>query len=97
MKKEDSHALQAFEVKVRTLLESYKRLQEENERLRCALDAKKEEAQRALVETDEIKRKMEQLKMAKMLTLSNDDLGKAKAQIERLIRKVDKCIAMLGV
>lgn len=97
MKKEDALALKAFEVKVRTLLDCYKNLQKENADLRAMLEMKERERLQTIEATNKIKREFEYLKMAKMLTVSNNDLGKAKSEIDKLIRKIDKCMALLNV
>ena len=37
------------------------------------------------------------LKLARMMTVNGEDLQSAKNRLSRLIREVDKCIALLNV
>lgn len=97
MTKEEENELRTFETRVRQLLLAYNALKAENRRLQEALAAREE----ALAAAGETARRLQEdyarLRMAKMMAISNGDLKEARQRIDRLVREVDKCIALLGV
>ena len=58
---------------------------------------KYEEAARILKEENEqLKKQYEELRTATTLKLSKDDIRQTKLYVSRLIREIDKCIALLS-
>lgn len=96
MTHEEEQTLHTFETRVRQLLLQYGKLREENAKLQetCA------NLEQRLATAQEAKRQaeldLESLKIAKMMAISNEDLAAAKRHIEKLIRKVDRCLALMG-
>ena len=88
--------LTTFETRVRQMILRFQELKKENE----ALSAKVSENEQAI---EDLKAKLSQadddytsLKMAKMLEITDGDLEGAKARVAKLIREVNKCIAIIS-
>jgi predicted RNase H-like nuclease (RuvC/YqgF family) len=85
-----------FQTRVRDLLLRFQQLKKENEDL-CAVVEKNEqdikELQAKLAQADN---DYNTLKMAKMMEITDGDLEGAKARVAKLIRDVNKCIAILS-
>jgi predicted nucleic acid-binding Zn-ribbon protein len=88
--------LATFETRLRQMILRFQELKEENQKL-CDLVSKNEQ------DLSQLRAKLEQqqsdyqsLKMAKMIEISDADLGGAKERLSKLIRDVNKCIAILS-
>lgn len=90
MTAEEAHTLRQFEARVRQLIMRHQSLVQENEELRAQLDTSN-------TRLTEIEKQYATLKMAKMVEISSTDTEAAQRRIAKLIREVDKCIAMLNV
>ena len=87
--------LATFEARIQKLIRRFKDLRQENDEL-YAMVNKNEEDIKAL--KDMVSKKEEDLnalKMAKMLEITDGDLDVAKERLSKLIRDVNKCIALL--
>jgi len=87
--------LATFEARIQKLIRRFKDLRQENDEL-YAMVSKNEEDIKAL--KDMVSKKEEDLnalKMAKMLEITDGDLDVAKERLSKLIRDVNKCIALL--
>jgi len=47
-------------------------------------------------EIEVLESKYQSLKLAKTITLSSDDVNNARLQISRMVREIDKCVALLN-
>ena len=88
--------LSTFETRVRQMLLRFQELKKENEELyqmveKNEQDIKLLQEKLALTEKD-----YDALKMAKMMEITDGDLQGAKDRLAKLIREVNKCIAVLG-
>lgn len=97
MTKEEESALRLFETRVRQLILKYKELEKENQELYEIVDEKEQALKTANAEIDKLKSEYENLKLAKMIDISSQELGDAKSKVAKLIRDIDKCIALLNV
>lgn len=72
------------------------KLKSENSKLKIQLTEKEESIEALVHQVERLNTKYENLKMARVLS-SQDEQGaeKAKARLAKLVRDVDKCIAML--
>lgn len=89
-------ALSTFETRVRQMILRFQELKKENEQLQTLVekneqDVKALRAQLTLADND-----YQSLKMAKMMEITDGDLESAKARIAKMIREVNKCIAILS-
>ena len=97
MTKEEESALRLFETRVRQLILKYNELEKENQELYAMVDEKDRALQVANAEINKLKEEYENLKLAKMIDISSQELGDAKSKVTKLIRDIDKCIALLNV
>lgn len=97
MTKEQEIELFNFEARVRQLMLAYK----EQCSLIKTLKDQLAESEQHLVEAAErfnnLQKDYERLKTARMIEVSGEDVKDSRARITKLIREVDKCIALLDV
>ena len=96
MNRSDLQALRSFESEVRQLLAAYKQQQEELQRLRVLLGSKDEEIGKLQSSLRSFERAYSNLKIARMLEVSDGDIRTTKLRITRLVREVNKCIRLLS-
>ncbi len=97
MTKEEEYALRTFETRVRQLILKYKEIEQENQELYSMVDEKEQELKKAQQQIEQLKRDYANLKMARVIEVSGEDVNDAKSRINKLVREVDKCIALLNV
>ena len=97
MTAQEEQALHLFETRVRQLILSYQKLAQDNQRLQQELVDKQQALDEALAQNQQINMDYNNLKLARMMTVNGEDLQSAKNRLSRLIREVDKCIALLNV
>ena len=97
MTKEEEILLRKFETRVRQMILQYKELEAENRELYELEDQKERELEQAKAETETVRRDYANLKLAKMIEIGDNDLKNAKTRLSKLVRDVDKCIALLNV
>ena len=97
MTKEEESALRLFETRVRQLILRYKELETENLELHAQVEEKDQALQTVTAENEKLRNDYATLKLAKMIEINNKELGDAKARVSKLIREIDKCIALLNV
>jgi len=88
--------LTEFEVQVRQLMFMYETLKLENGELKQQLAGKNEEILQASEEIKLLKAKYDNLKMARIIEVRQDDFKGAKRRLSKLVREVEKCIALLN-
>jgi predicted RNase H-like nuclease (RuvC/YqgF family) len=86
----------AFETRVRQMIYHFKELKEENEALRAQINTNKQEIENLQAKLTQAANDYNSLKMAKMLEISDGDLDVAKNRIQKMIKDVNKCIAILS-
>ena len=97
MTAQEEQALHLFETRVRQLILSYQKLAQDNQRLQQELVEKQQALDEALAQHQQLNMDSNNLKLARMMTVNGEDLQSAKNRLSRLIREVDKCIALLNV
>ena len=97
MTAQEEQALHLFETRVRQLILSYQKLAQDNQRLQQELVEKQQALDEALAQNQQLNMDYNNLKLARMMTVSGEDLQSAKNRLPRLSREVDKCIALLNV
>lgn len=86
----------AFETRLRQMILRFQELKKENEEL-YAMVAKNEQDIKLLQEKlEQGQNDYQSLKMAKMIKITDGDLDGAKERLSKLIRDVNKCIAILS-
>ena len=97
MTKEDEITLHELESRVRQLILQYQDLKTENIRLREAIAEKNNAIKASSNEINALKESYNLLQTAKMMEIGDEDIKTTKAKLDRLIREIDKCIALLNV
>ena len=96
MTEEDKRLLNTFEGRLRNLLFLFEEQKKEIASLRHLLEEK--EAAIARMESDrkELESRYANLKMARIISINDTELNDTKKRLTRLVREVDKCIALLN-
>ena len=85
-----------FQTRVRDLLERFRQLKQENADLLKTVEKNEQDIKALQDKLDQAGRDYESLKLAKMMEITDGDLESAKARIAKMIREVNKCIAILS-
>ena len=95
MTSEEEKTIKTLETRTRQLILKFQQIQEENEELRSELVTKDKQLIEVKQKNQQLEANYADLKMAKMLEIGDTDLSAAKQRMNRLVRDVDKCIALL--
>lgn len=96
MTEKDEKLLADFELRMKQLMYLCDALTEENKTLRKELSNKNTIVENLSVEMEHLKKKYDNLKFAKALSSQNEEeMLKSKKKLSKLVRDVDKCIALL--
>ncbi|GHS99445.1 hypothetical protein FACS189421_09920 [Bacteroidia bacterium] len=96
MTEEQSKLLYVFEDRVHQLIGLCDGLKQENSDLRLQLEVFKQSQATLEQENKTIKVKYDNLKMARIISVQQDDFKGAKSRLSKLVKEVDKCIALLN-
>lgn len=88
--------LTTFETRVRQLILRIQELKKENEVLSTMVSENEQVIADLNAKLSQADRDYSTLKMAKMLEITDGDLEGAKARVSKMIREVNKCIAILS-
>ncbi len=94
---QEEQALHRFETRVRQLILSYRELQAENQQLKKAVSDGKAAMEELRRENKALQADYNNLKLARMIAVNSEDQQAAKNRLAKIIREVDKCIALLKV
>ena len=94
---QEEQALHRFETRVRQLILSYRELQAENQQLKKAVSDGKASMEELRRENKALQADYNNLKLARMIAVNSEDQQAAKNRLAKIIREVDKCIALLNV
>lgn len=97
MTREEEIALHNFEALVRQLMAAYAKEVRTNAALQKELESCRRKISGLQEEMDDKGQRYEELRTARILEVSGDDVRQSKAKIAQLIRDIDRCIAMLDV
>ena len=97
MTAEEEKILHLFETHVRQLIIKHKDTLEHNKELNQALTEEKTRVQELEQRIATLERQYANLKMAKMIEITTAENQAAQKRINKLIREIDKCIALLNV
>jgi hypothetical protein len=96
MTERETVLLQEFKDKLDKLIEVHLKVKNENIRLEVELSAMKEQLLLLTLQNNEMIKKHENLKLAKSLIGADEDSHNAKIKINKIVREIDQCIAMLN-
>ena len=93
---ESEKALATFQTRVRQMILQFKELKKENEELYAMIEKNEQDINQLKANIAQHERDYQSLKMAKMIEITDGDLQGAKDRLAKLIRDVNKCIAVLS-
>ena len=93
---QNEKTLAAFEARVRQLILRFQELKKENEDLYAMVEKNEQDMKDLQARLAQADSDYNTLKMAKMMEITDGDLESAKARVAKLIRDVNKCIAILS-
>ena len=88
--------LATFETRIRQMLLRFQELKKENMDLYGMLEKNEQELTQLRQKLEQKQSDYNSLKMAKMIEITDGDLAGAKDRLSKLIRDVNKCIAILS-
>jgi predicted RNase H-like nuclease (RuvC/YqgF family) len=91
-----NQSLTTFETRVRQMILRFQELKKENENLQALVEKNGQDIQDLQVKLTQADQDYNSLKMAKMMEITDGDLEGAKARLTKLIRDVNRCIAILS-
>ncbi|MBQ9678786.1 MAG: hypothetical protein IJV44_11690 [Prevotella sp.] len=86
----------AFETRLRQMILRFQELKKENEDLYAEMSKNEQAIQELRDKLEQGQHDYDSLKMAKMIEITDGDLDGAKERLSKLIRDVNKCIAILS-
>ncbi len=96
MTEKDQAIIANFESKLGRLMDVYTQLAAENAVLRERMEQQAEELERLRKQYDELSTSYSDLKLAKIISVNDTELGDTQRRLSKLVREVDKCIALLN-
>lgn len=97
MTAEEEKLMRILEARITQLILDFKDLESKNAILAEQLQKTEVALTELQVEQEELKAAYESLKIAKMIEISDTDMKNAKSRLSKLVREVNKCIALLNV
>jgi len=88
--------ISSFENKLQKLISEYESLKNQNAFLQAELDRKENEVKHAHKKELEIQESYDHLRMARYLNVSPKEQKISKQYINKLVREIDKCLALLN-
>ena len=85
-----------FETRVRQMILQYQQLKKENMQVQQQIGEQATEIEELKARVTQADNDYNSLKMARMLEITDGNLDEAKERLSRMIRQVNKCIAILS-
>ena len=92
----DEFVIENFESKLSRLMEAYTLLSDENTALREQLSTQSVELGKAREQYSLLEKSYSDLKLAKIISIDDEEFGNTQKRLSKLVREVDKCIALLN-
>ncbi len=96
MTEEDKKLLSTFEARLRHLLYEYQQLKQRNEDLKAVIRKKDEIIEEMQSNYNNLNTKYANLKLAKIISINDSEAKDTKQRLSKLVREIDKCIALLN-
>ena len=96
MTEEDKKLLSTFDARLRHFMYLHDELKHENAKLKLLLAERDEEIKRVENSRKELEVMYTNLKMARTISIHDKDISDTKQRLSKLVREVDKCIALLN-
>ncbi len=76
-------------------MSEYQSLQEQNAELKAELERKHTDLMHAHQDVLELRKNYDHLRIARNLGISQEDRNESKQRINKMVREIDKCLALL--
>jgi len=96
MSAEQAEILEVIHHKIHSIKERLKAAREENELLKKENEDLQQAIRRKQVLIEELEHKNQQLTLVKSIMVDSEDAHDARIRINRIVREIDKCIALLN-
>jgi predicted nuclease with TOPRIM domain len=96
MTDQEKNLLIDFKGKVKHLIANHESLKQEKHQLHGKIGDLETSINKLKQANSILSQKYENLKLAKMLIASDDETKDAKSKIQKIVREIDKCIALLN-
>ena len=96
MTDQEKNLLVDLRIKVKQIIAKHETIKQEKSQLFEKIGDLEETINQLRQENRSLEQKYENLKLAKMLVASDDENKDAKSRIQKLVREIDKCIALLN-
>ena len=96
MTEEQLKIIRNFEIRVHQVLLLCDKLKEENANLQSQLVVQKGINESLINENSQLQIKYDNLKVARMISVSRNDFKATKSRLSKLVREVDRCIDLLN-
>ena len=96
MTEEDKKLLSTLETQLRHLIFLHDEIKRENAGLKRLLEIEKLKNEKVQAQYDELEVSYTNLKTATAISLNSSDVKETKLRLSKLVREVDKCIALLN-
>ena len=96
MTDEGKQLLNTFETRLRHLIYLHEHQRRENAELKRQIAEQEETRRKMQADYDELNRRYNDLKTATAISLDGSDVKETKQRLTKLVREVDKCIALLN-
>jgi predicted nucleic acid-binding Zn-ribbon protein len=93
---QNEKTIAAFESRVRQMILRFQELKKENKELYAMVEKNEKDIKKMQEKLTQSANDYNSLKMAKMMEITDGDLQGAKDRLSKLIRDVNKCIAILS-
>lgn len=97
MTAEEEKLTRILEARITQLILEFKDLETQNAALTERIAKEKATSAELRTQLEELQAAYENLKIAKMIEISDMDMKNAKSRLSKLVREVNKCIALLNV
>jgi chromosome segregation ATPase len=96
MTEEDKKLLTTFEARLRHFMYLHDQLKDENARLQALLSDKESLLDQTRRQYADLEARYADLKIARTISVTDQDIADTKQRLQRLVREVDRCIALLN-
>ena len=96
MTEHDRILLDGFKVKIKQLIALYEQVRAEKQQLSIRVEELENEIDSLSREKEMLTRKYDNLNLAKSFLVSDGESQEVKNRINKIVREIDKCIAMLN-
>ena len=96
MTRDESELMNRFVGRAQLLVDSHAQLKLECERMQKELDEQKKLYSECKAECDRLKVQCDNLRFAKVLSVTESERDRTKKRLSNLVREIDKCISLLN-